>query len=59
MAKDAAEIKPKFVPTDHLLPRDNSGGPDYKPHTADFGDGGLVKGGAKPYLSASGGGKKE
>lgn len=53
MAKDAAEIPPKFVPKDALMPRDNSGGPDYKPMSGDFGDGGKVKG-PKAHLSASG-----
>lgn len=55
MGRDAAEIKPKFVPTDALLPRDNSGGIDYTPHTAEWDDGGDVKG-SKSYLSAGGGG---
>ena len=48
---DAAYIQPKFVPKDELLPRDNSGGPDFKPKTAEFGDGGKVTG-SKPALSA-------
>lgn len=47
--KDAAEIKPKFVPTDALLPRDNSGGPDFKPKTAEFGN--HEKTGTKDYLT--------
>lgn len=51
--KDAAEIAPKFVPDDQLLPRDNSGGIDYTPSTAKFGGGGDVIG-PKPYLSAGG-----
>lgn len=49
--KDAAEIKPKFVPDDELLPRDNSGGADFKPRTAKFDDGGNVTG-PKPALTA-------
>lgn len=53
---DAASISPKFVPNDKLLPRDNSGGLDWTPHTADWGDGGVVTG-PKSYLSAGGGGK--
>ncbi len=57
MAKDAAEITPKFVPDADLLPRDNSGGPGYKTHTAQFDDGGYVAGGAKAHLSATGGKK--
>lgn len=52
---DAATMKPKFIPDDDLLPRDNSGGIDYEPHTGQFGDGGYVQGGAKSHLSVSGG----
>lgn len=55
MARDAAEIRPKFIPNDELLPRDDSGGPGFEPYTAQFGDGGRVTG-AKSHLSASGGG---
>jgi len=55
MAKDAAEIAPKFVPDDQLLPRDDSGGLGWQPRTAKFGDGGNPMG-PKSYLSASGGG---
>ena len=55
---DAATIRPKFVPNSRLLPRDDSGGPDWNPptlaHSGDFGDGGRVTG-SKSYLSASGG----
>lgn len=51
---DAAYIKPKLVPDYELLPRDDSGGPEFDPHTANFGDGGNVTG-AKAHLSASGG----
>lgn len=53
---DAAEIKPKFVPTESLLPRDNSGGidDDGLEYTAQFGDGGKTTG-KKSYLSAGGG----
>jgi hypothetical protein len=40
---DAATIKPKFIPDERLLPRDDSGGPDYNDRTADFDDGGYVK----------------
>jgi hypothetical protein len=54
--RDAAYIKPKFIPNEELLGRDDSGGPDFDPYTAQFGDGGYVTGGAKSYLSASGGG---
>ena len=52
--KDAAYIKPKLVPDNELRPRDNSGGYDYRPYSATFGDGGLVTG-SKNHLSASGG----
>lgn len=53
--KDAATIKPKFVPDEELLARDDSGGPNFDPYTAEFGDGGFVEGGDKAHLSASGG----
>lgn len=53
MARDAADIKPKFVPTDDLMARDNSGGPGFDPYTAEFGDGGRVTG-AKAHLSVGG-----
>lgn len=52
---DAVNIKPKFVPDEFLLPRDDSGGPDYEPHTGQFGGGGYVQEGAKAHLSPSGG----
>lgn len=55
MGKDAASIAPKFVPDDELRPRDNSGGIDFEPKTAEFGSGGDVTG-PKAHLSASGGG---
>ena len=57
MARDAAEITPKFVPADALLPRDNSGGLNFDPYNATWDDGGRVTG-PKSYLSASGGGGK-
>ncbi len=41
---DAAYIKPKFIPKENLMPRDDSGGPDYTPHSGDFGQAGYVKG---------------
>lgn len=53
MARDAAEINPKFVPPDELMPRDNSGGLGFKPYNGVFGDGGRVTG-PKPALSATG-----
>ena len=55
---DAAYIKPKMVPNDELLARDDSGGPDYQPYTAAFGDGGYVTG-EKPHLSAHGEGMED
>ena len=51
---DAAYIKPKLVPDDELLPRDDSGGPEWAPYTMEFGDGGYVTG-DKAHLSAHGG----
>jgi len=56
--KDASYIKPKLVPDYELLPRDDSGGPDYQPYTAEFGDGGFVTG-DKAHLSATGGTEDE
>lgn len=54
--RDAAYIKPKFVPDEALHGRDDSGGIDFDDnYTQQFGDGGKVTGGAKSYLSASGG----
>lgn len=55
MARDAADIRPKFVPDFELHGRDDSGGIGYQPYTAQFGDGGRVTG-SKSHLSASGGG---
>jgi len=54
---DAVDIKPKFVPDDRLHGRDDSGGPDYDNRSADWDDGGYVKGESKPHLSP-GKGKK-
>lgn len=51
---DAAYIKPKLIPDYELLPRDDSGGPEWDPYTAEFGDGGFVTG-DKAHLSAKGG----
>jgi hypothetical protein len=51
---DAAYITPKFIPDFELQGRDDSGGPEFQPYTAAFGDGGYVTG-AKAHLSASGG----
>jgi hypothetical protein len=56
MGRDAAEIRPKLIPDEALLPRDNSGGLDMSSleHTADWDDGGFVMGGEKRHLSADG-----
>lgn len=52
--RDAAGIRPFLIPDYELLPRDDSGGPEYQPYTAEFGDGGYVTG-EKKHLSAHGG----
>lgn len=52
--EDAAYIEPRLVPDYELLPRDDSGGPEYDPYTAEFGDGGFIVG-DKAHLSARGG----
>ena len=54
MGRDAAYIKPKLIPDYELLPRDDSGGPDWDAYNAQFGDGGYVVG-DKAHLSARGG----
>jgi hypothetical protein len=51
---DAAYIKPKLVPDYELHGRDDSGGPEYDPYSAQFSDGGFVQG-PKAHLSAKGG----
>lgn len=51
---DASYIEPRLIPDYELLGRDDSGGPDWQPRTAEFGDGGMVTG-AKKHLSARGG----
>lgn len=51
---DAAYIKPRLIPDYELLPRDDSGGPEWDPYTQEFGDGGYVTG-DKAHLSARGG----
>lgn len=55
---DAVGIKPKLVPDYELLPRDDSGGPDYEPYTMEFGDGGYVLG-EKSHLSTDSGTSKD
>lgn len=53
--RDAAYIKPKFVPDEVLHGRDDSGGYDWSDnYTQQFGDGGRVTG-TKSWLSAGGG----
>lgn len=52
--RDAAEMKPRFIPDYELLGRDDSGGIGFEPYTAEFGDGGRVTG-AKAHLSVRGG----
>ena len=47
---DAATMKPRMVPAEDLMPRDDSGGPGFKPRSAEFGDGGKVTG-PKSHLS--------
>ena len=51
---DAAYIRPKLIPDMELLPRDDSGGPEWDPYTQEWGDGGYVVG-EKAHLSARGG----
>jgi hypothetical protein len=52
MAKDAAQISPKLIDDENLLPRDNSGGRDGEKfqYTQKWGDGGRVTG-PKDHLS--------
>ncbi len=57
MSRDAADIEPKFVPLDSLMPRDNSGGEGFDPHNGEFGEGGRVTG-PKSHLSVGGGKSK-
>lgn len=51
---DASYIEPRLMPDYELLPRDDSGGPEYQPYTQEWGDGGYVTG-MKAHLSAMGG----
>lgn len=50
----ADATKAKLIPNYELLGRDDSGGPEWDPYTAEFGDGGFVTGN-KSHLSLSGG----
>lgn len=52
--RDASYIEPRLIPDYELLPRDDSGGPEWMPYTAQWGDGGYVTG-EKAHLSARGG----
>lgn len=52
--RDAAETKPFLIPDDELLPRDDSGGPEFTPYTQEWDDGGRVTG-PKAHLSPGGG----
>lgn len=52
---DAAGKTPNLIPDEELLPRDNSGGLDYKnTYTAHFGDGGHTTGGGAVGTGVSG-----
>lgn len=53
--EDAAYIEPKLIPDYELLPRDDSGGPEWDAYTQQFGDGGYVTG-DKAHLAARDGG---
>ena len=50
---DAAYMTPKLIPDEELRARDNSGGIDFRPYTAEWDDGGYITGGPKPHLSTS------
>jgi len=52
--RDAAEMRPRMIPDYELLPRDDSGGPEWQPYTQMWGDGGYVTG-EKAHLSVRGG----
>ena len=56
--QDAAYIEPKLIPDYELLPRDDSGGPEWDAYTAQFGDGGYVTG-DKEHLAARDGGPED
>ena len=51
-------MKPKLIPDMELMPRDDSGGPEWQPYTMQFGDGGFVTG-EKEHLSTMGGKEDE
>ena len=52
--RDAAYMEPRLIPDYELLPRDDSGGPEWAPYTQEWGDGGYVTG-EKAHLSVRGG----
>jgi hypothetical protein len=52
--RDAADTRPFLIPDFELLPRDDSGGPEWTPYTQEWGDGGYVTG-PKAHLSPGGG----
>src|SRR5277367_205553 len=54
--RDAAETRPFLIPDYELLPRDDSGGPEWQPYTQEWGDGGYTTG-PKAHLSPRGGSK--
>lgn len=56
---DAAYMTPKLIPDEELRARDNSGGIDFRPYTAEWDDGGRITGGPKPHLSTSSDGEGE
>ena len=51
--RDASYVEPFLIPDYELLPRDDSGGPEFAPYTAEFGDGGYSTG-PKAHLSPRG-----
>lgn len=50
---DAADTRPFLIPDYELLPRDDSGGPEFTPYTAEWGDGGYTTG-PKMHLTPQG-----
>jgi len=52
--KDASYMEPRLIPDYELLPRDDSGGPEWDAYCQQFGDGGFVTG-DKAHLSVTGG----
>lgn len=57
--ESAAWSKPMTMDYEELTPRDDSGGPDYEPYLAMFGDGGVVEGDdPKNHLGPEGSGER-